>query len=169
MTGDLPVFISRTLNQKRLFILARFTGRYVEDGPLYVADNDGTVLDAGRDTGGKTPVDDVFLVIDSNLNLRAEVLNIIVIKAEKAQHLVKVMGMGFAELYFLTSAGEYPLGFGIKLRARHGIAVNLDHRLDYLGVVLHAVRRVFSVRFGIIYNVFSVFTLMHFNYLFLKM
>jgi hypothetical protein len=140
----------------------------MEDRPLDIPDDDGTVLDTGRYTSRKTPVYYVFFIIDCNLNFRAEVLDIIVIVAKKAEHLVEVMGMRLTKLYFLLGAGQYPLGLGVELCARDGIGIDLNNRLDDVGVVFNAVRRIFGIGFRRIYNVFSVSTRMHFNYLFLK-
>ena len=51
----------------------------MEDRPLNVLDYDRTVLDTGRNTGGKTPIDGVLLIINSDFYFRAEVLDIIVV------------------------------------------------------------------------------------------
>jgi hypothetical protein len=152
----------------RLFILARLAGRDMEDGPFNISDNDRAVLDTGRYAGGETPVHYIFFIINGNLELRAEVLNIIVVKTEKAEHLVEFMGMGLAELDFFFTTGQYPLSLGIKFSAGYGIGIYLDDRLNDFGVILNAVRWIFSILFRCIYNVFSVFSLVHFHYLFLK-
>jgi hypothetical protein len=146
--------------------MAGFTGRRVEDGPLDIPDNDGAVLNAGGYTGGKTPIQDIFFIVYSNFKLGAQVLDIIVVKAEKAEHLIEVVGMGLAEFYFFLRARHYPLGLGVEPGAGDGIGVYLDDRLHDFGVVLNAVRRIFSVLFGIINNIFSIFPLVHFKYLF---
>jgi hypothetical protein len=151
-----------------LFIMARLGGRDVEDGPFDISDNDRAVPDASRYASGETPVHDIFFVINGNLKLRAKVLDIIVVETEKAKHLVEFMGMRPTELNLFVTTGQYPLGLGIKFSAGYGIGIYLDDRFNYFGVVLNTVRRVFSLLFGCIYNVFSVFSLMHFHYLFLK-
>jgi hypothetical protein len=151
-----------------LFVVAGFSGRYMEDRPPDIPEDDGAMLDTRRYAGGETPINDVFFVIDGNFDFRAEVLDIIVVKAEKAEHFIKVVGMRLTKLDFFPGAGQYPLGLGVKLGAGDSIGIDLDNRLNGLGVVLHAVRRIFGVGFRSIDNIFSVFTLMHFSYLFPK-
>jgi hypothetical protein len=101
----------------------------MEDGSLNIPDDDGTVLYAGRDTGGEAPVYDIFFVVNGDLKFRAEVLDIIVVEAEKAEHLVKVVGVGLAKLYFFR-AGQNPLGLRVKLGAGDGFSIDLDDRLN---------------------------------------
>lgn len=51
----------------------------MEDRSLNIPNDYGAVLDTGRYAGGKTPVHDVFFIVDGNFKLRAEVLYVIVI------------------------------------------------------------------------------------------
>jgi hypothetical protein len=151
-----------------LFILACPTGRDMEDGPFDISDDNRAVLDASRYASSETPVHDIFFIINGNLKLRAEVLNIIVIKSKKAEYLVEFMGVRLAEFYFFSTTGQYPLSLSVELCARYGIGIYLDDRLNGLGVVLNAVRWILSILFRSINNVSRVFPLVHFYYLFLQ-